>query len=226
MSNYIGTVGDRLTLRLTLKRDYCYQTSFGWKLQDNYIYTLEDSDGNVFVWKTSTIIGIDSEDKRGHLLWNPVHRGDEITLKGTVKEHSEYKGTKQTVLTRCKVVEILNKAPTKEEIIEAKKTEQMASLNEGDFIWKMPYRQYKEHYSDCETVAGSFDRDKVEISVIIREGRLVPSGVRGRTFHRFVFENKSGDIIGYRAVSEENAKRQLLKDRPGETDWECVRILR
>jgi hypothetical protein len=30
--------------------------------------------------------------------------GDTVTITGTVKEHGEYKGVPQTVLTRCKVL--------------------------------------------------------------------------------------------------------------------------
>lgn len=33
-----------------------------------------------------------------------VNEGDSIVLKATIKEHNEYKGCKQTVLTRCKIV--------------------------------------------------------------------------------------------------------------------------
>ena len=33
-----------------------------------------------------------------------VNTGDKVILKGTIKEHNEYRGYKQTVLTRCKVV--------------------------------------------------------------------------------------------------------------------------
>jgi hypothetical protein len=29
-------------------------------------------------------------------------QGDHVTLTGTVKKHDEYKGIKQTILTRCK----------------------------------------------------------------------------------------------------------------------------
>ena len=34
-----------------------------------------------------------------------IEEGKTYTIKGTVKEHSEYKGTKQTILTRCKIAE-------------------------------------------------------------------------------------------------------------------------
>ena len=33
-----------------------------------------------------------------------INTGDKVVLKGMIKEHNEYKGCKQTVLTRCKIV--------------------------------------------------------------------------------------------------------------------------
>jgi hypothetical protein len=52
-----------------------------------WIYTFRDEAGNVYVWKTGQ-----------EYAWE---RGDRVAGKATVKEHSEYKGIKQTVLTRC-----------------------------------------------------------------------------------------------------------------------------
>ena len=49
-----------------------------------------DSNNRVLVWKTSK----DLSDVA------PV--GSTFNIKGTVKEHSDYRNVKQTVLTRCK----------------------------------------------------------------------------------------------------------------------------
>ena len=51
----------------------------------------QDGDGNVFVWFSSAA---DVPDQ-----------GDEVELTGTVKDHSIYGETAQTVLTRCRVAE-------------------------------------------------------------------------------------------------------------------------
>ena len=56
---------------------------------------MKDAAGNVYTWKTANNIGY--EDAEG--VWQ---KPEEFTIKGTVKEHSEYRGEKQTVLTRCK----------------------------------------------------------------------------------------------------------------------------
>ena len=92
-SQHVGNIGDKVELRLTYVHTASWENDFGgyWSCNMTYIHTLKDEQGNVFTWKTGNIIDADL--------------GSVITLKGTIKEHSEYKGTKQTVLTRCKVVE-------------------------------------------------------------------------------------------------------------------------
>ena len=84
-SQYVGAVGDRLTVNTeTVELVTSWDTMYGV----TYLYKFVDADGNVFIWKASSAQDI---SKHG------------LTIKGTVKEHSEYNGTKQTVLTRCKV---------------------------------------------------------------------------------------------------------------------------
>lgn len=82
-TEYYGTVGERITeTDLTVKFLTGYDTDFGY----TRIYSM--TKGNfVFIWKT----GKDIEDGT-------------YTVTGTIKEHNEFRGTKQTVLTRCKVV--------------------------------------------------------------------------------------------------------------------------
>lgn len=235
MSEYIGEAGKRLTLRLTLKNEYTYTDyAFSYYGTEKYIYTFEDADGNVFVWKTGSLLGYDYEvtvetkkGTRSDIRFDGVRKGDSAEIKATVKDHSEYKGTKQTVLTRVKVISI-DHIPTKEEVDKKQAEDQKASLKGGDFIWsRMPYRQYKEHYADCETIKGSFryENTRPYIDVIIREGRLKASGTRGEHYKGYEFLSPDETMrMCFRAVSEENAKKQLLKEKPEATDWECVKI--
>jgi len=76
----------------------------------------------------------------------------------------------------------------------------------------MPYRQYKQHYADCEIVNGSYDERNKTIEVIIPEGREKPSGVRGQRFSGYELwaQDSAGKAfhICYRAVSRENAMKQ------------------
>lgn len=82
-SHYIGSVGQKVDLELTLIRVFWVDTQFG----SLGVHKFADADGNIVIWKTS------------------CNTGDFNTgwISGTVKEHSEYNGVKQTVLTRCKV---------------------------------------------------------------------------------------------------------------------------
>ncbi len=85
ISDYIGTIGEKLTFKaekavlLT-----SYPTEYGY----TYVYKFV-SGGNVFVWFSSR---------------NVDNITDGCTIKGTVKNHSERDGVRQTILTRCKVI--------------------------------------------------------------------------------------------------------------------------
>lgn len=96
-SEWIGEIGKRIELELTLVNvsTFNYKHGFGAVLMT--IYNLEDAAGNVFVWKTSGILLNEETDRE-------VAVGEKHLIRATVKEHCEYKGTKQTVLTRLKVM--------------------------------------------------------------------------------------------------------------------------
>lgn len=214
---YFGEVNKRYELVLKLDRIFKYTTHYTFYGENNYIYSFTDDDGNVFVWKTTAYMGIDKVNERGNIVFDACRERDTVKVKATVKEHSEYKGTEQTVLTRVKVLEI-DHAPTKEELDAEKAKMQMESLEEGDFVWRaMPYKQYKEHYADCETVAGSYV-NKMEqgsfIDVIIRRGRLKASGTRFKTYHSWSFMVDGKITSGYYAVSYENAEKRCRKEHP------------
>ena len=107
ISQFVGKVGDRLTLTLTYIMTASFEVkSFrGWGTETMHIHILKDANGNIFTWKTSHALGMDiSEDE--YIRWKSAQEGDTVVLKGSVKEHTEYKDEKQTALTRCKVVEI------------------------------------------------------------------------------------------------------------------------
>lgn len=234
--SHIGVVGEKITIEVTLKKVYNWMDySFSYYGQNRYIYTMEDSNGNILVWKTSSYMSVSGgKDKNGDPIYTPVNKDDKISITGMVKAHSNYKGEDQTVLQRVKINEIINHKPSYEEKKKIIQTEQLESLNDGDFIWEMPYKQYKEHYADCEVLFGSFN-DHVEeqkhtrvfipstIKVIIREGRLKNSGVRGEHFSGYQMENELGQKCTYRAVSEDNALKRVTKDFPDHT-WKCCHI--
>ena len=84
-SEYMGNIGDRITFAIdSWKALTSWETEWGVTV----LYRFIDTNGNVIIWKSSKYI--DSEK--------------EVTkLTGTIKEHKEYNGVKQTVVNRCKV---------------------------------------------------------------------------------------------------------------------------
>lgn len=93
ISQHVGNIGERLTFKAVYENSAHFDVpSFkGWGTDRMNIYIFKDEDGNKFIWKTTAGIPLDYDTQ--------------VEIKGTVKEHSEYQDEKQTVLTRCKVVE-------------------------------------------------------------------------------------------------------------------------
>lgn len=101
-SEWVGTPKKRENFELTLLKDYAYEReaySYGG-FETAHIYTLADNYGNIFVWKTANLIELWDEDAEKYV---EAKIGSKVSMRATVKEHGEYKGTKQTVLTRCKI---------------------------------------------------------------------------------------------------------------------------
>lgn len=92
-SGHVGQVGDKLTVKVTYIHTASWENGYGgyWNSGVTNLHTFKDAEGNVYTWKTSKFIEADY--------------GTVFTLIGIVKEHSEYKGIKQTVMTRCKIEE-------------------------------------------------------------------------------------------------------------------------
>jgi len=87
-SKFLGETGERLrdieaTLTHTWSSDYD-DSPYGPRVMNKF----ETPEGNVIVWWTGR---------------EAAEKGDKVLLTGTVKKHDTYKGTKQTILTRCKV---------------------------------------------------------------------------------------------------------------------------
>jgi hypothetical protein len=82
-SNYIGDIGDKIEFTSTPECVYSALGEFGW----TYIYRMM-SNNDVIIWKTNKCLDTDTQ----------------IKIKATIKDHTEYKGVKQTFITRGKVV--------------------------------------------------------------------------------------------------------------------------
>ncbi len=84
-SDHVGSIGDRITFRAaTAELVTSWETQYGY----TYLYKFTDESGNVYVWFAS----------------RTVRANAGVTMKGTVKNHTERDGVKQTVLTRCALV--------------------------------------------------------------------------------------------------------------------------
>ena len=90
-SSHVGNVGDRIDVDIQSCR---FVSSFESYYGYTYIYKFTDVSGNIYTWFASSPICNNCGESD---LDNIIH------IKGTVKDHTEYKGAKETVLTRCKV---------------------------------------------------------------------------------------------------------------------------
>jgi hypothetical protein len=86
-SGFVGAVGDKVSLTLTVERIIVLHSEF---YGNNYITIARDEQGNVVTYKGRTDLGV---------------TGDTVTVKASIKEHAVYNGIKQTVIQRPKVVE-------------------------------------------------------------------------------------------------------------------------
>lgn len=89
VSEWVGTVGEKLTVTATFKYTASYDTKFG----TTYVHRFVTAKGEILVWKTGTYSFHCEED-------------EQVEITATVKDHSEYKGKKQTDLIRCKITKL------------------------------------------------------------------------------------------------------------------------
>ena len=90
VSDYVGQSGDKIEF----DTQFCDMvSSYEGKYGYTYVYKFVDTAGNMFTWFASKPITMSIEDLK-----------DVRHVRGTVKGHSKYKGTKQTILTRCKII--------------------------------------------------------------------------------------------------------------------------
>lgn len=83
ISEYQGEIGDKLDLILTVENAIDLENQYG----HSTMHIMRDYDGNCYVWTTAA------------KSWDT---NTEHHIVGTVKDHRTYKGTKQTILTRCR----------------------------------------------------------------------------------------------------------------------------
>ena len=84
-SEFVGEIGERLDLMLTVDRALPIDSNFG----HSTMHIFKDAADNIYTWTTAA---------------KTLVEGNTYHIRGTVKDHRTYKATKQTILTRCSVV--------------------------------------------------------------------------------------------------------------------------
>ena len=82
-SEYQGEIGEKLDRILIVEKAIALDGYYG----ASTMHIMRDDDGNCYVWTTAA------------KSWEP---DTEHHIVGTVKDHKQYKGIKQTILTRCR----------------------------------------------------------------------------------------------------------------------------
>jgi hypothetical protein len=83
-SDWVGSIKERIEFEAEVVGVYGTEGYYG----HTDIVKLKDGDNNQFTWFASD--------------YTNLERSDRISIKGTIKAHDEFRGIKQTVLTRCK----------------------------------------------------------------------------------------------------------------------------
>ena len=99
-NEYFGKVGDKFEKELMFEKIIGFEGYYGY----TYLLFFRDEEGRVYKWSSSkgSYEGFSTESARRGTCEYEV--GKKYTLKGSIKDHSEYKGIKQTVITHCKVL--------------------------------------------------------------------------------------------------------------------------
>jgi hypothetical protein len=89
-SGFVGKPGERVELAVTVERVASFERpkfAAPWVTETITIVTMRDEAGNAIVSKSTAFY---------------AERGEKLTFKATIKEHSDFRGEKQTVVQRIK----------------------------------------------------------------------------------------------------------------------------
>lgn len=128
---YYGAVGDKFELTLTFDKSFCFEGAYGF----TYIHLFHDDEGHQFKWSSSNgtyKVEYDKTADFGGIEYCEFEIGHKYLMKGTVKAHNEYKGVKQTVITRCKVLDDF--IERKVEVKENFKGEKCARIVDATYV--------------------------------------------------------------------------------------------
>lgn len=96
VASYVGTVGERREFTCTLATFRAFDGKFG----RTYLHIMRDSSGNTIKYMGSAILAqVKYDHESESYAWD---KAETFKFAATVKEHTEYNGEKQTVVTRPK----------------------------------------------------------------------------------------------------------------------------
>ena len=109
-NEWVGNVGDRITIKVASIRclwSNCVEVAWH-TYAETFFYEIKDEEGHTFTWKSSKNLEVRYEENTVMRGSCPIEETKVLEVKpleivATVKEHSSFRGLKQTVLTRGKV---------------------------------------------------------------------------------------------------------------------------
>ena len=153
--------GMKLRTVVTLIDDVTYGVEPRYYYDDGirHIYKFIDEEGNLLVWKTSKVIGIEYINENNNEAFKFIDLGDKIFIRGNVKGHDNFRGEDQVVITRVSVDYIVEQGSmTEEQVTKFKQELQLSKLPKDIEIRTISYREYKGSYNSYETLVDSFKR--------------------------------------------------------------------
>lgn len=128
---YYGAVGDKFELTLTFDKSFCFEGAYGF----TYIHLFHDDENHVFAWSSSN--GNYKVEYAKNVTWGGIEYveyevGHKYLIKGSIKDHREYRNVKQTVITRCKVLDDF--IERKVEVKENFKGEKCARIADATYV--------------------------------------------------------------------------------------------
>ena len=113
---HVGAVGAKLEIELTVTRITSFSKRYGYSETLYMVYIMEDDQGNVVKWVTSgdgiwhqrvRVWGLDNGETRVDEDNRHAVVGDRILVRGRVKDHGDWNGTKETGLKNVRVRALL-----------------------------------------------------------------------------------------------------------------------
>lgn len=97
---WFGEVGAKFEKELMFEKIIGFENDYGY----TYFLFFRDEEGHVYKWSSSKGTYQTWCKNNGREGYCEYEIGKKYLLKGSIKAHDEYKGIKQTVITRCKVL--------------------------------------------------------------------------------------------------------------------------